>query len=125
MVTSMTDTRADMGDITTAAQEAHSSSGELVGAAQCLLDTADAIARQAQQLNQELRRPARRASAARPDALTHPDLRQEQSRTIESGDTLTPSLPRTRESSVPTGRTRSGRSLLLDPRECGVLTGGR
>ncbi len=53
MVASMTDTRSDMGDITTAAREAHSGSGELVDAAQCLLETADAIARQAQQLGDE------------------------------------------------------------------------
>ena len=65
MVASMTQTRTDMGDITEAANEAHSGSGELVGAAQCLLDTADAIARQAQQLNQEfgaLRAGVRRAA---------------------------------------------------------------
>lgn len=53
MVASMTDTRSDMGDITTAAREAHSGSGELVDAARCLLDTADMIARQAEQLNRE------------------------------------------------------------------------
>lgn len=65
MVASMTDTRRDMGDITAAAQEAHSGSGELVDAARCLLDTADAIARQADQLNQEfgaLRSGVRRAA---------------------------------------------------------------
>lgn len=65
MVASMTDTRSDMGDITTAAREAHSGSGELVEAARCLLDTADAIARQAQQLNREfgaLRAGVRRAA---------------------------------------------------------------
>ncbi len=65
MVASMTDTRQDMGDITTAANEAHSGSGELVDAARCLLDTADAIARQAQQLDEEfgaLRAGVRRAA---------------------------------------------------------------
>jgi methyl-accepting chemotaxis protein len=65
MVASMTDTRSDMGDITTAAREAHSGSGELVDAARCLLDTADAIARQAEQLNREfgaLRAGVRRAT---------------------------------------------------------------
>lgn len=65
MVASMTQTRTDMGDITEAANEAHSGSGELVGAAQCLLDTADAIARKAEQLNQEfgaLRAGVRRAA---------------------------------------------------------------
>jgi len=53
MVASMTDTGSDMGDITMAAREAHSGSGELVDAARCLLDTADTIARQAEQLNRE------------------------------------------------------------------------
>ncbi len=65
MVASMTDTRRDMGDITTAANEANSSSGELVDAARCLLDTADTIARQAEQLNREfgaLRSGVRRAA---------------------------------------------------------------
>jgi methyl-accepting chemotaxis protein len=65
MVSSMTDTRSDMGDITTAAKEAHSGSGELVDAARCLLDIADAIARQAEQLNREfgsLRAGVRRAA---------------------------------------------------------------
>jgi methyl-accepting chemotaxis protein len=65
MVASMTDTRSDMGDITTAAREAHSGSGELVDAARCLLDTADVIARQAEQLNREfgaLRAGVRRAA---------------------------------------------------------------
>ncbi|MBO9669365.1 MAG: hypothetical protein J7485_02495 [Sphingobium sp.] len=65
MVASMTDTRSDMGHITTAAREAHSGSGELVDAARCLLDTADTIARQAEQLNREfgaLRAGVRRAT---------------------------------------------------------------
>ncbi|HEY1124940.1 MAG TPA: methyl-accepting chemotaxis protein, partial [Sphingobium sp.] len=65
MVASMTDTRSDMDDITAAAREAHSGSGELVDAAGCLLDTADTIARQAEQLNREfgaLRAGVRRAA---------------------------------------------------------------
>ncbi|MBO9574608.1 MAG: hypothetical protein J7494_02615 [Sphingobium sp.] len=65
MVASMTDTRSDMSDITTAARDARSGSDELVEAARSLLETADAIARRAEQLNEEfvaLRTGIRRAA---------------------------------------------------------------
>jgi len=53
MVTSITDTRTEMREITTAAQEAREGSAELVDAARHLLDTADAIARQAEEMSAE------------------------------------------------------------------------
>jgi methyl-accepting chemotaxis protein len=53
MVASMTDTRSQMSEITTAAVDANAGSGELVDAARRLLETADLIARQSAQLNQE------------------------------------------------------------------------
>jgi methyl-accepting chemotaxis protein len=53
MAGSMTDTRGQMEDITGAARDARSGSGELVDAVRRLLDTADTIARQAEELNRE------------------------------------------------------------------------
>ncbi len=53
MVASITDTRTEMREITTAAQDAREGSAELVNAARHLLDTADVIARQAEELGAE------------------------------------------------------------------------
>lgn len=53
MAASISDTRAEMREITTAAQEARAGSAELVDAARHLLDIADTIARQAEQLGSE------------------------------------------------------------------------
>jgi methyl-accepting chemotaxis protein len=53
MVASITDTRTEMREITAAAQDAREGSAELVDAARHLLDTADAIARQAEEMSAE------------------------------------------------------------------------
>jgi methyl-accepting chemotaxis protein len=53
MASSMTDTRGQMDDITAAAHDARSGSGELVEAVRRLLDTADTVARQTEELDRE------------------------------------------------------------------------
>lgn len=65
MVQSMTDTRGEMGEITASSREAHEGSDELVEAARRLVETADAVARQSEQLHAEfaaLRAGVRQAS---------------------------------------------------------------